>query len=296
MKRINEKNFKIVRDKIFHNGSTFAKEAEKLGVSIDFLIAEMNRRYDGGVKNKQFKSLIVTSRKNEAHTCKVIPVTTVLTAMPMPDVQDTVPIEKQETEPEKLKKLKAEETELKESIRQEEEAKKAAEKELHELNVTINYTKKKIVEMLQGLNSSQERVKVTSEKIEKIRIKKASLEKELAEKHKEIDLFNENYAFLVAPFNIIGAPEGVRLVSATPIEGVETEIVTPEEDYYPQDKLELVMMFETRSEYFQAKAYVALVTKFLLEEMDFTLVVTDVRIKKMLHLSGVYKYPELFGK
>lgn len=63
-KKLTKLKFLTVKNNIFHGGSYFEKEGLKLGLSGWELQNLVERYYDGGKKNTQFKDMIRTSRIN----------------------------------------------------------------------------------------------------------------------------------------------------------------------------------------------------------------------------------------
>lgn len=126
-------------------------------------------------------------------------------------------------------------------------------------------------EAQKNLVEKQDEVKQTKEHLDKIQ--------------DEIKDIKINTIYLVDPWYKGDIPEYGKFVSTSEVDGLSTTVEQVEAIYMPKDSVEGILLFDYVPDYKKARAFVGLITKYMVENKLFKKLISDTRVSSLIEMS-----------
>lgn len=129
---------------------------------------------------------------------------------------------------------------------------------------------------------SETSVKIATTTVQQAQAQQAQAQQELQGVEQAIKELKEKSVYLIDPWYTGELPQYGTFLSTVEMERVTVEEVP--EEYIPERTLDGVLLFDFVPDYYKARDFCGLVAKFELEEMPYTILVSDGRVKELLKM------------
>ena len=304
-KRVTNQQWCDLMNRVHSGRSCLTQEAEKLGMTLEELIAIGDEAHTGGdaEREKEWRQTKRESSKRDKQMAKPRKRSKKSLATPEPSIESSVePASELSTEEASEQPVIVEvatEQPMPEEVTLEQllERKSNSEKKMELMKLNLESTK----EILSIRQQTLENARLVLEKAQNAF---SQAEAEVLETQKSIQSWekgmddvrqmlqeleteiNKKKVYLVNPLYRGELPEIGTFISSSEVEdlkGISVEEVPAE--YIPEDKLEGVFLFEKISEYRKAIAFVGLVFKYELEGKSYNLIVEDERVEALMKMN-----------
>lgn len=303
-KRVTNQQWCDLMNRVHSGRSCLTQEAEKLGMTLEELIAIGDEAHTGGdaEREKEWRQTKRESSKRDKQMAKPRKRSKKSLATPEPSIESSV---------EPASELSTEEASEQTVIVEDTKEPVPEEVTLEQLLERKSNSEKKMELMKLNLESTKEILSIRQQTLENARLvlEKAQnafsqAEAEVLETQKSIQSWekgmddvrqklqeleteiNNKKVYLVNPLYRGELPEIGTFISSSEIEdlkGISVEEVPAE--YIPEDKVKGVFLFEKVSEYRKAIAFVGLVIKYELEGKSYNLIVEDERVEALMDMN-----------
>ena len=294
-KRVTNQQWCDLMNRVHSGRSCLTVEAEKIGITLEELIALGDETHTGGdaEREKEWRKTKRESSKRDKQMAKPRKRSKKSVATHEPSIESSVEPALELPTGESSQTVIVEEVTLEQLL----ERKSNSEKKMEIMMLNLESTKEILSIRLQTLENargvlekaqnafSQAEAEVleTQKSIQSWEKGMDDVRQELQELETEI---NNKKVYLVNPLYRGELPEIGNFISSSEIEdlkGISVEKVPAE--YIPEDKLEGVFLFEKISEYRKAIAFVGLVIKYELEGKSYNLIVEDERVEALMKMN-----------
>ena len=178
-----------------------------------------------------------------------------------------------------LTKMEEKRKSLISSIAKKEKALKTAESILTTHNEIVDNA-------LRTLELAKFEQKLAQDNVKKATIKLENLKQSLSEIESAIAEEKRKTIYLVAPGYSGEVPSWGTFISTEKIHNIKVKLISPTTEYLLKpDFNEMVSAgYDSAQEYFNALRFIALISEFICEEMNYILLVSDKKIQKLIHL------------
>ena len=278
MAKVTNKQWCDMMNRIHSGRSSLTQEAQKLGISLDELIAMGDETHKGG-ENERWKEWMQTKResskrdKQQMRPRKKKPVTiSVPASAPVLEPVVSTPADSMEELLHRKEELQNEVLDCASSLEKKEKILKFRQEALadvmnvlEKVQVAVENAKSDVDEAQQAVQRAEKQKKMVQEELK-------AVEEEIQKKQ----------VYLVAPWYSGKFPEFGTFFSTVEMEGVTLQNVP--EEYLPEASLEGVLLFDFVPDYKKARVFCGLVAKHELEETHYQLLVSDERVKELLKM------------
>jgi len=297
MAKITNQEWCDIMNRIHSGRSCLTQEAQKLQITLDELIA-MGDEVHNGKGNEREKEWRQTKRESAQRDKKMQPrkrkraVSTPASApthastpgpisapAPAPEPAPTDSMEELLRKKEELQKKLVNCTS---SLKEAEAILQIRQGSLKDAEAVLKKAQEALSAAVTAVAESETSVKIATTTVQQAQAQQAQAPQELQGVEKAIQELKEKSVYLIDPWYTGELPQYGTFLSTVEMERVTVEEVP--EEYIPGRTLDGVLLFDFVPDYYKARDFCGLVAKFELEEMPYTILVSDGRVKELLKM------------